>query len=138
MFSTMFPLLHTFAATCKTTFLGLVPWHQYLEVEEDTCRITSFDPTYDPATGQMVQTGVLGAHSPFLLVGLAVLEDLIRVAALIAVGYIIYGGFQYLTSQGAPDSTKKAQQTIINALVGVAIAVVSAAGVSYLGHRLGA
>lgn len=135
MSSAMLLLLHMFAATpdcSKKTFMGLVPWFQYLNVEYHaptaSCRITNFNDS----------TQALGAHSPFLLIGLAILEDLIRLAALIAVGYVIYGGFQYMTSQGAPDSTKKAQQTIINAVIGVVIAILAASGVAYLGHRLGA
>ncbi len=127
----MLPYLQILAvATCdKHTFFGLVPWYQYLDI------------AYDTATGTCDFTNVtssqlLGNHSTFLLIGLAILEDLIRVAALIAVGYIIFGGIQYITSQGAPDSTKKAQQTIINALVGVGIAIVAASAVAYIGRRL--
>jgi hypothetical protein len=134
---TTLPLLQTFAASCtKPTFLGLVPWYQYLNLSvnktTNVCTITSFDPSSDG-----MQLSVLGGHSPFLLIALAILDDLIRVAALVAVGYVVYGGVQYITSQGSPDQTKKAQQTIINALIGVAVAIVAAALVSFIGNRLG-
>jgi len=139
----LLPILQFFAATgdcTKHTFFGLVPWYQYLNLQpvevrdshqvliSTACRVQDFNNSSE---------FVLGVHSPVLLIGLAVLEDLIRIAALVAVGYIIYGGFQYITSQGAPDATKRAQQTIINALVGVAIAIVAASGVAFMGHRLG-
>ena len=130
------PLFQTFAAACdKTTFLGLVPWYQYLNLSADAtgrCAVTNFNPS---ATGD--QTGAFGAHSPGLLIGLAVLDDLIRVAAMVAVGYIVYGGIQYMTSQGSPDMTKKAQQTIINALIGLGVALMGSAIVAFVGNQLG-
>jgi hypothetical protein len=129
MFALITPALQTFGADlCKPTFFGLVPWYQYLTLKAfPDCSVTSFDNA----------NAIVGQNSPLLLVGLAILDDLIRVAALVAVGYVIYGGIQYITSQGSPDATKKAQQTIINALAGVAIAIVAAAIVSFLGSKLG-
>jgi lysylphosphatidylglycerol synthetase-like protein (DUF2156 family) len=136
MFATIaLPLLQTFAAGCaKPTFFGLVPWYQYLNVSVDAagrCAVTDFNGT------NAGPNFVLGSHSSFLLIGLAILDDLIRVAAMVSVGYVIYGGIQYMTSQGSPDMTKKAQQTIINALIGVAIALISVGIVSFIGNRLG-
>ncbi len=126
-------------AQCDTNirFFGLVPWYRYLTLEFDkntnTCRITSFDKEQtDGGNGQ-----VLSKTSPILLITLAILEDLIRVAALVAVGFVIYGGFQYLTSQGSPDDTKRAQQTIINALIGLVIALMAVGIVSFIGTQLG-
>lgn len=122
------PAVSTFAAACSNngTFLGVFkPWYAYLSVAKDSagnCSITGFE--------------ALGAHSGFLLIALAILEDLVRLAALVAVGYVIYGGIQYVTSQGSPDATKKAQQTIINALVGVVIAILAASIVAYIGGKL--
>jgi len=130
------PLLQTFAAGCtKPTFLGLVPWYQYLNLSADAvgkCTVNNFNPN-----NQGTQLTVLGAHSPFLLIALAVLDDLIRISALVAVGYVIYGGIQYIISQGSPDQTKKAQQTIINAVIGVVVAIIAAALVSFIGTKLG-
>jgi hypothetical protein len=129
------PLFQTFAAGCgKPTFLGLVPWYQYLTLGQDAaknCVITNFN------AGGGVQDGVFGSQSPFLLIGLAILDDLIRVAALVAVGYVIAGGITYMTSQGSPDMTRKAQSTIINALIGLATALIAAALVSFIGNKLG-
>jgi len=126
------PLWQTFAATCdKPTFFGLVPWYQYLTLKTDpitkACTITNFDDA----------SKVLGVHSSFLLIIMAILDDLIRVTALLAVGYVIYGGIQYVTSQGSPDSTRKAQQTIINALIGVVVAILAASIVGFIGSKLG-
>ncbi|HSX30399.1 MAG TPA: hypothetical protein VLE99_00575 [Candidatus Saccharimonadales bacterium] len=126
------PPLRLFAAVCpKPTFLGLKPWYQYLTVTQNSvthaCTVTNFDSS---PLGS-------GGNSPFLLIGLAILDDLLRIAAMVAVGYVIYGGIQYITSQGSPDATKKAQQTIINALIGVVIAVTAAGIVAFAGAKLG-
>jgi len=124
---TALPGVQTFAAACsKPTFFGLVPWYQYLKLDS-SCNVTSFN---DP-------NSIIGPQSGLLLVGLAILDDLIRVAALVAVGYIIYGGIQYVTSQGSPDATSKAQQTIINALIGVVVAVVASGLVTFIGTKIG-
>jgi hypothetical protein len=111
-----------FAATCSganRSFFGLPTWYKYLEPEpripgavNDTCKLKISD---------------LG---DIWLIGLGVLDILLRLIGLIAVGFIIWGGIQYLTSQGEPDRTKAALSTIINAFVGLVIAV-AAAGVVY-------
>ncbi len=128
-------------AKCDTNirFFGLVPWYRYLTITPDketgTCRITSFDK--EQSATDTDDGKVLGKTSPILLIALAILEDLIRVSALVAVGFVIYGGFQYLTSQGSPDDTKRAQQTIINALIGLVIALMAVGIVSFIGTQLG-
>jgi hypothetical protein len=120
--------MHLLAASnpCARSFLGLETWFNYLPTSSfntSNCTIQSFD--------------ALGSHSGFLLIGLAILDDLIRVAALVAVGYVIFGGILYVTSQGSPDQTKRAQQTIINALIGVVVAMLAASIVAFIGNRLG-
>lgn len=105
-------------------FFGLKPWYQYLETDSQ-CNIINFKvlPTSGP--------------SDFLLVALALVDDLLRIAGFVAIGFIIYGGILYVTSQGSPDQTRNAQSTIINALVGLILAVLATAFVSFLGNRIG-
>lgn len=113
----------------KPTFFGLVPWYEYLSMAPDGvggCRVTNFDNDH-----------VLGKKSPFLLIALAILDDLIRLAALVALGFVVYGGILYVTSQGSPDSTKHALQTIINALIGLVLALLAAGLVGFIGKQLG-
>lgn len=128
LFAVLLPQISLFAAdaaSCSKSIFGLKTWFAYFPSTafNPDCSIKSFD--------------ALGGQSGFLLIALAILDDLIRVAALVAVGYVIAGGFQYITSQGSPDMTKKAQQTIINALIGVALAVIAASVVAFLGNKLG-
>ena len=131
MLLTTIPRLQMFAAPCaKPTFFGLIPWYQYLSLNSG-CDVTAFDAKDGTVTN------VIGAQSPFLLIGLAIVDDLLRIAALVAVGFVITGGIKYVTSQGSPDATSNAQQTILNALIGLVLAVIAATLVAYLGNKLG-
>lgn len=47
------------------------------------------------------------------------------IAGLVAVVFIIKGGFNYLTSQGDPGKTKAAMQTIIYAVVGLVVVILA-------------
>ncbi|CAN5123690.1 hypothetical protein BH09PAT3_BH09PAT3_3250 [soil metagenome] len=124
-----------FAAGCaKHTFLGLVPWYQYLDYgniritnnsgETNFCGVREFNVL--PTSGT----------SDIPLILLAVVDDLIRIAGLVAVIFIIYGAVMYATSQGNPDQAGKAQSTILNALGGLALAIIAVAAVSFIGNRL--
>jgi hypothetical protein len=110
-------------AACSThAFFVFDPWWKYLDVKKDStglCQVV-FDFPYD-----------------LTLVALAILDMLLRLAGLIAVAYVIYGGIQYVTSQGEPEGIKNAQNTIINALIGLAITLMAAATISFIGARLG-
>ena len=67
---------------------------------------------------------------------LAITDSLLRIAALVAVVFVIVGGVKYMTSQGEPAQTKQALSSIINALIGLAVAMVAALVVSYIGRNL--
>jgi hypothetical protein len=121
---------HVAAAACpKPKLLGVfVPWYQYLKVGKDStgsCGIKSFNLL--PGGGQ-------SSDVPLIL--LAIVDDMVRLAGLVAVIFVIMGGVQYATSQGNPDATAKAQSTIINALIGLAIAIIAVAFVTFLGNAL--
>ena len=128
-------LLTIFAAgdPCqKHNFLGLVPWYQYLDYGP-------IENLTDNQAGQYCGINnftLLGSDSDIPLILLAVVDDLIRVAGLIAVIFVIYGGIMYATSQGNPDQAAKAQSTIVNALIGLVLAVVAVTVVTFIGKAL--
>jgi hypothetical protein len=110
--------------SCKTqadNFLGFPTWYKYIidPASSTTECILKFDPRTD---------------IPKLL--LAVFEIILRVGGLVAVGFIIYGGIQYLISQGEPEKTKGARTTIINALVGLFISMSAVAIVNLIGKNI--
>lgn len=108
-------------------FLGLEPWYHYLPDDRfDGCDIKKFTILPSDSTPSDVP-----------LVLLAIVDDLLRIAAFVALGFILYGAFLYVGSQGSPDQTARAQSTIINAVLGLALAIASIGFVSFLGARLG-
>lgn len=104
-------------------FFGLIPWYQYLNTDAQ-CNVKNFK--------------VLGGNSgsDFVLIGLAMVDNLLRIAGFVAIAYVIYGGILYVTSQGSPEQTGKAQNTIQNALIGLVVAIISVSLVTFLGARI--
>ena len=118
-------LFTNFGEACKSSgnFLGFPTWYKYLPVvpsKVDNCTV------YTPS---------LTSLSSVWLIAIAIIEILLRVAAIVAVGVIIYAGIGYITSQGEPEKTAKSKNMLINALVGLAIAVSATAIVSFLAGR---
>lgn len=117
----------THAAPCQPggSFLGLPTWYKYLEGQQ----------VDDEATGASnCQPTLQGANDIWKVVA-AVLEMLLRVASLVAIGFVVYGGITYIVSQGSPDKTKEALKTIISALVGLVISIIAAAVVGFIAGR---
>lgn len=100
----------------SSNFLGLPTWHTYLD-KDDQCNVQP--ERYSDGSVHLGLT--IGA------VLLAVIEILLRVAGIVAVGAIIYGGIAYSISQGAPDKTAAARTIITNGLIGLVIASLAVA-----------
>ncbi len=54
-----------------------------------------------------------------------ILNWAMTIAFLAAVIYLIYGGFQYISSAGNTDKATKGRATIVNAIIGIVIIVLS-------------
>lgn len=127
------PLLQWFAAACTThTFLGIPPWYKYLVMSGRMAE----NP--DTKVCELVETFKWKDGGDLTLIALGLLDMALRISAFVAVGFMMYGAIQYITSDGQPDKTKEAQQTIINALIGLIIALIATASVSFLGRTLSA
>ncbi len=107
------------------SFLGLLPWYHYVNLNSQ-CQ---FDASHTFV--------VLGGDSTLFLIVLAIIDDLLRVAGLLAVIFIIYSGVKFILSQGSPDEAAKARTAAINALVGLAITMVAISFVAFLGNKIG-
>ena len=119
----------TFAQTAcdkKGTIITLKPWYYGLTEEVGgKCQIKS--PGSTAAEQQKFTTRII----------LTVIEDLLQIAAYVTVAFIIMGGFKYMTSSGSPDQAAKAMKTIINAVIGMVVALGSVALVNFVGKYLG-
>ena len=102
-----------FAATCHHSFFGFPRWSKYLD-GDNVCdpRLTSLNDIW--------------------LIALALIEILLRVAVLVAIAFVLLGGFKFITSRANPDKTNTAKNTVVDALIGLVIAVVATAVVSFI------
>jgi hypothetical protein len=63
---------------------------------------------------------------------LNVTDMLLQVVGYVAAGFVLYGGFRYVISNGNPDDISKAKDTIIKALIGMVVAMSAAAIVGFI------
>ncbi len=111
-------------AACDPTksggsFFGLPHWYEYLPGK------------IDAVTGNCVP--YLRTWNDAWAIALAIVDILLRIGGIVAVVYVIYGGFQYMISQGEPDRTSAAKNTIVNALIGIVIVIVAIVAVNFMG-----
>lgn len=118
-------IVHAVPCQPGGSLLGLPTWYKYLDGQR----------VMDESTGiEICQPVFAGANDIWKVVA-SVLETLLRVGSLIAIGFVVFGGVTYITSQGSPDKTKQALQTIISALVGLVISIIAAALVGFIAGR---
>lgn len=108
------------AATCSTdsNFLGFPYWYRGVADEDNGCVVRV--PKDTTELGQFIW-----------IIALNIVEIVLRVIAVTATGYILYGGFTYLTSNGSPDKAAKGLNLITNASIGLILAISSVAVINY-------
>ena len=112
-----------FAIQCnlpQKKFFFLPPWWEYLEGTKEF--------------GQCVPNFTFPGD--ILLVGLAIVDMLLRVAGLVAIVSIIIAGVAYITAGGAVEKTASARKRIYNALIGLAIVAIASGFVAFIGNTL--
>lgn len=121
MFAPLLTQLASLGAPCKGgSFLNFPTWYEYLPGQYDSKGVCS------PALGSLGDVWLIVA---------AIIEILLRIAALVAVAFIIFGAVSYMTSSGDPEKTSRARGALTDALVGLAIAVLASAVVGFVaGH----
>lgn len=78
-----------------------------------------------------------GLSSVSLPVAIArIIRTIISLLGIVAVGFIIYGGFLWMASGGEATKVEKAQKTLINAVIGLAIVLASFAIAQFIISRL--
>ncbi len=112
-------LFSRFAAACSlnNSIFGIPSWDMYLKGTTD-------------ASGNCIPQ--FNALSDVWLIVAAIVDILLRVAAIAAFAMVIYGGIEFITSQGSPDQAAKARTTLINAGIGLAISVLAATLVTFI------
>lgn len=110
--------------SCSAKFLTLPPWYEGL-----------------PRTGCTLDTksieGTGNGLSAFIFrIVLNVIEMALQIVAYAAVGFIIYGGFKYLTSSGSADRITAGRKIIQNAVIGLVISLFSVVIVTLIADRI--
>lgn len=101
------------------SFFSFPTWYQYLNCDQDGGGVSQD------------QDGSLVA-----LVILALINILLVVAGMAAIAYGIYGGFRLITSQGQPDGIAKGRTVLMNAVIGLIIAIISSSVVSFIANKI--
>lgn len=105
-------------AACNAHFLTFPAW--YNGVTDGDCNIKSPED-------------VGGINKFIIIIAMNFLDMLFQAVAYITVGYILWGGFKYVTSYGEASEIVLARQRILNAVIGLVIAMVAVGIVNYLG-----
>ncbi|MCL2280839.1 hypothetical protein FWC31_03055 [Candidatus Saccharibacteria bacterium] len=114
------------AKSASNIFLNFPTWYRGLTLEAsgDTCVLAN-----DAFEGEEIGPIIF-------MIALNVVDIVLRFAGLIAVGFVIWGGFHYMLARGEPEHAKKSLNIIRTALIGTVISMISAVAVSFLVWRL--
>jgi len=107
------------ALECNSGFLGLPAWYDGL--------------TNDPPDCEIKSPNDVGGLSPFIWrIVMNIIEIALGLLGYISAGFTLYGGFMFITSNGKPDSAAKARKTMLDAIIGLVIAMGSIAIVNFI------
>lgn len=115
------PNLYMACTISGGNFLGLPHWWQYLNGVPDGAGGCS------PAFNMPVD---------ILPIGLAIINILLHLAGFVAVIAIIVSGVSYIMAIGNSEKITSSRKGIQNALIGLAIAMIAAQIVSFIGKAL--
>ncbi|MCJ1967886.1 hypothetical protein LRM47_02450 [Candidatus Nanosynbacter sp. TM7-076] len=122
------------------------PNTSFAEGEINECdkkgRILTLKPWYDGLTKGDCSIKDIGSDADsqanfIWRVVLNIVDDLLQLIGYTTVGYIIYGGFLMMTSNGAPDKAAHGRKTIMSAAIGLVIALASVALVNFISSNIG-
>ena len=105
------------ACNNQKTVAGLRPWYFNLDLDDDC------SPTGKPS--EVISTIIMN-----------VVYDLMAVASLVALGYIIYAGYQIVLSNGDPSKYAKGKKTLSAAVIGLVICLAALAIVTFVADTL--
>lgn len=111
------------ATACPSkNILGFPAWFNGLEC------------TGDPISGYTVTPKT--ANDTWIIV-MNIVQWLILAGGYVALYFIIWSGFKFITAEGEPDKIKQARQTITNAVIGLIIVLVAVAVVRTIQAGIG-
>ena len=108
------------AAVCNKdkSFFGIPTWYKYLELD-NKCNVKTSGEKNVPEK---------------IILGL--IDIALFLAGLLAVIMIMWGGFQFIFANGEPGSIANARKTILNAVIGLIIAILASQIVRFVAYLL--
>ncbi|MDB5163225.1 MAG: rane protein of unknown function [Candidatus Saccharibacteria bacterium] len=106
------PVLAADSGNCEKSILGIPPWYRGLTQADSNgdCVIKSPDDS--------------GGLSAFIWkIVLNGIQIALVIAGYVALFYIIYGGFLFITGGGNASQVEKARKSILNAVIGLVISI---------------
>lgn len=97
------------------TLLGIPAWYKDLQAADCSVKPPEQTPNSD------------GLRNFIIKIALNVIQSALVITGYIAAFFVIKGGFLYIMSQGEPSNIESAKKSIANALIGLIIALLSAA-----------
>ena len=109
---------NTATASCNDGgFLGFLPWYHGV-IDLNTCQIKT-------PSGTSSDDGANKIAGFVWKIVANILVDLFMAVGYISVGFVMYGGYLYITSEGDPGKASKGQKTLSSAIIGILIAVLA-------------
>jgi hypothetical protein len=105
------------------SFFGFPPWWKYIHTGNYD-GLGNCTPTVDFPSG-------------IWAIAFAVIDMLLYLAGIVAVVSIIIAGISYITAAGNAEEITSARKRIVNSLIGLAIVLIAAAVVSFVGNAIG-
>ncbi|MEI8060959.1 MAG: hypothetical protein WCG99_01540 [Candidatus Berkelbacteria bacterium] len=82
-------------------------------------------PKAHAATFNFLKPAQTGGSTQISSIANTVINFVLLIAGILAIAYLIYSGILYITAAGNPDSAKKGQQGVINAIIGIIIIILA-------------
>jgi hypothetical protein len=110
--------LTTFAACTSGRILTFPTWYKNLPINTTNCAPMIDDP------------------KDLWIIILNVIEMMMQAAGYLAAGYMTWGGFKYIKSQGNPQNIASAKSTLMNAGIGLGVALSAVAVINFIGTTI--
>lgn len=81
--------------------------------------LAALQQTYAAIGVTAVDNRLAGRNDDAVSAGTSILSYIVSLLSLVAVGFLIYGGFLIVTAGGADDQMKKGKTIIIQAIAGI-------------------
>ena len=115
----------TYAARCKSQDASIFPsWYDDL-CKENTDTIMS--PTEFNKKASTAEDTASNLGLWLSIIAMNIVKILLMVVGFVSLGFIIYGGFKYMTSGDSSAGTVAARKTIMNAVIGLVLSVAAVA-----------